>query len=168
MSDCSRVDRVAMLVASDLPDNPPKGFVELPAVGPFDSLMGKLYGRRENEDMVMGFRCSPRHINAHNTCHGGMIASFADMVAYSMRVQAGLRETSTPTVMLSIEYLRPISLGDWVEGHCEVVKKGKRLLFSRVTGKVDGETVFTATSINVPGAKDIPGREGLDRVMGDQ
>lgn len=157
-------DRIAALIA-DTEDSPPEGFIEIPPVGNFDTMMGRLYGRSEAGGMVMGFRVAHRHINAHGTCHGGMLASFADMLAYATRVAAGLHETSTPTVSLAVEYLRPVLLGAWVEGRCELTKQGQRLLFSRITARVDGITVMTATLINVPGTHDPAGGEALRRVM---
>ncbi|WP_417722492.1 PaaI family thioesterase [Salipiger sp.] len=163
--DGSVTDRHAALIAADRAD-PPEGFVEIPPVGNFDTMLGALYGRPDGDRMVMGFRVCERHINAHGTCHGGMLASFADMLAYAARVGAGLMETSMPTVTLSVDYLRPVMLGDWVEGRSDVTKNGKRLLFSRITAEVDGVTVMTATSINVPGSHDATGGERLRRVMG--
>ena len=85
-------DRVTELVAQDLPYDPPAGYAEIEPVGNFDLLMGRIYIRMDGEDAVMGFRVSPRHINAHGTCHGGMLASFADMLGYASRVQVDLRE----------------------------------------------------------------------------
>jgi uncharacterized protein (TIGR00369 family) len=159
-------DRVTELVAQDLPDDPPAGYAEIEPVGNFDLLMGRIYIRMDDEDAVMGFRVSPRHINAHGTCHGGMLASFADMLGYASRVQVDFREVSVPTVTLSCEYLRPVKLGDWVEGRAEVVKNGRNLIFSRFTGSVEGRIVFVANSVNIPGAQDSAGRQALDRALG--
>lgn len=155
---------VGTLVAADN-NMPPEGFVELPQVGNFDKMIGQLYGKPEGAELIMGFRVSERHINAHGTCHGGMIASFADMLGYSGRVAADLCMTSTPTVSLAVEYLRPVLLGDWVEGRCELVKQGRRLLFTRITGLVKGVPVFTATSINIPGGQDALGGAALEQMM---
>ncbi len=160
------LDQIKALIARDLPDNPPEGFRALDAVGNFDLMLGRVYVRMDGDEMVMGFRVSPRHINAHNTCHGGMLASFADMLAYASRVQGGLRDVSVPTVTLSLEYLIPVVLGQWVEARAEVVKNGRSLMFSRVTGRADGRLAFVASSINVRGPKDEPGLAALNRALG--
>lgn len=154
----------ALIDATD--DGAPPGFVPMQQIGNFDCLIGQLWGRRDGDALVMGFRCAERHINAHGSCHGGMIASFADMMAYAARVAAGLNTTSIPTVTLSVDYLRPVKLGDWVEGRSEMLKSGKRLIFARILGTVEGVPVFSATSINVPGGVDLAGSESLRQVMG--
>lgn len=159
-------DPITALIARDLPDNPPAGFAEIEPVGNFDLMIGRIYIRLDGDAAVMGFRVSPRHINAHGTCHGGMLASFADMMAYASRVQTGLRETSVPTVTLACEYLRPVKLGDWVEGRTEVVKNGRNLIFSRFTGTVGAQTVFVANAVNIHGARDTAGRLALNRAIG--
>lgn len=165
MPDCTP-EAVTRLLADDIPEAPPAGFVELEPVGNFESLTGRLYARPDGAaGMVMGFRCNRRHINAHQTCHGGMLATFADMVAYATRVQADLRAVSVPTVSLALDYLKPVVFGDWVEGRAELVRKGGRLIVSRVTLTVGEEPVLIATSTNVRGAEDPPGAERIARVM---
>lgn len=157
-------DRAKTLLA--VPDaGPAPGFAPMPAIGNFDCLIAPIYGRREGATLVMGFRCAARHTNAHGTCHGGMIASFADVLAYATRVEAGLFATSVPTVTLSVDYLRPVREGDWVEGRTELLKQGARLIFARILGTVDGVPVFSATSINVPGADDPRGAVVLATIM---
>lgn len=150
----------------DSPEVPaPHGFAVMDPVGNFDCLIGPVFGRRDGDMLVMGFRVGARHLNAHGSCHGGMIASFADMVAYATRQAAGLLATSVPTVTLSVDYLRPVRQGDWVEARTELLKHGARLIFARILGTVDGVPVFSASSINVPGADDPRGAAVLARVM---
>jgi uncharacterized protein (TIGR00369 family) len=166
MSDDSRVSEIGALVAADLPADPPEGFRPiLPRAG-FHLMMGQFFGRMEDGALVVGFRCSPRHMNNHGTCHGGMLASFADFTAYSVRLSAGFAETTIPTVSLSTEYLRPVRLGDWVEARTELTKRGRNLLFSRVTATVEGAIVFTASGIFVPGGHDPGGFSALTHVLG--
>lgn len=165
MDGISRADQVSALVGRDLPDDPPEGFLPiLPREG-FHMMMGQIYGRMEDGMLVVAFRCSPRHINNHGTCHGGMLASFADFAAYSVRLAADLPVTSIPTVSLTTEYLRPVHRGDWVEARTELTKRGRNLLFSRATATVDGRTVFTSTGIFTLGAEDAGGLDALAAVL---
>ncbi|BCH23457.1 thioesterase [Mesorhizobium sp. L-8-10] len=161
-----RAGPIAELVGRDLPDNPPEGFLPvLPRTG-FHMMMGQFYGRMENGALVLGFRCSPRHMNNHGTCHGGMLASFADFSAYSLRLAAELRVTSIPTASLSMEYLRPVRQGDWVESRVQLTKRGRNLIFCKVTGTVEMTPVFTASGIFVAGPHDPGGLEALSVVLG--
>ncbi|SEJ83125.1 Thioesterase superfamily protein [Marinovum algicola] len=155
------------LISDGAHDGAPEGFIPMPPIGHFESLLGTLYGKRNGDGMRMGFRVAQRHINAHGTCHGGMLATFADMCAYSMRVAADLRETSVPTASLSLEYLRPAVLGDWVEAECELMRKGRTLIVWRATLTVKDKPVVIATSTNVATTHDAGGAQNLNRVMGD-
>jgi uncharacterized protein (TIGR00369 family) len=149
------------LLARDLPDDPPAGFLPIPPRTGFPMIMGQFYGRMEDGMLVVAFRCSPRHMNNHGACHGGMLAAFADFTAYSVRLAADLQDISIPTATLSVEFLRPVRLGDWVEARTQMTRRGKKLLFSRVTATVGGEIVFTASGIFVPGPEDKGGIAGL-------
>ncbi|MCO5161308.1 MAG: PaaI family thioesterase [Mesorhizobium sp.] len=157
---------VAATMQADLPHDEPPGFVPIDTRAGFHTMMGQIYGKMENGLMVCGFRCSPRHMNSHGTCHGGMLASFADFSAYSLRLAADLPVTSIPTATLSMEYLRPVKLGDWVESRVELTRRGRRLLFCRITGSVNGVSVFTASGVFVPGPDDPGGLDALSRVIG--
>lgn len=165
MTDETRVSLISTLVARDLPDDPPEGFQPIfPRIG-FHLMMGQFYGRMEHGRLIVAFRCSPRHMNNHGTCHGGMLAGFADFAAYSVRLAAELPETSIPTVSLAVDYLRPVRLGDWVEARTELTKRGRNLLFCRITATVDGVAAFTATGIFTHGAHDPDGLKVLAPVL---
>jgi uncharacterized protein (TIGR00369 family) len=160
-----RVGPIGELVGGDLPDNPPAGFRPIRPREGFHMMMGQFFGRMEDGMLVVAFRCSRRHLNNHGTCHGGMLASFADFAAYSVRLAAGLHLTSIPTVSLAVEYLRPVRLGDWVEARVQLTKRGRNLLFSRMTATVAGQIVFTATGIFTLGAEDTKGLDALAPVL---
>lgn len=162
-----RLAAVAATVDEDLADDPPIGFLPIDTRPGFHTMMGQIYGKMENGSLVCGFRCSPRHLNSNDSCHGGMIASFADFTAYELRLIPELAEITTPTASLAIEYLRPVRLGDWVEARLHVTRQGKRLLFCRITGNVDATIVFTGTGIFVPGAPDPGGHDVLARVRAE-
>ena len=158
-------DAVGALAARDLPDDPPDGFRPISTREGFHTMMGQFYGRMEDGMLVLGFRCSPRHMNNHGACHGGMLASFADLSAYAVRLNAELPDTSIPTVSLTIEYLRPVRLGDWVEARVEVTKRGRNLLFSRATATVAGKPVITSTGIFAIGPDDKGGLDILEAAV---
>lgn len=164
MTDDRMAGALAMM-GEDLPADPPSGFRPIDTRAGFHTMMGQIYGRIENGSLVCGFRCSPRHLNSNGSCHGGMIASFADFSAYELRLIPELAKVTTPTASLAVEYLRPIRLGDWVEARVQVTRQGKRLLFCGVTGTVGATLVFTGTGIFVPGAPDPGGHDVLAAVM---
>jgi uncharacterized protein (TIGR00369 family) len=162
-----RARDVADLVGRDLPDDPPAGFHPIASRLGFHMMMGQFYGRMEAGSLVVAFRCSPRHMNNHGACHGGMLASFADFSAYAVRLEAALPDTSIPTASLGVEYLRPVRQGDWVEARTQVTKKGRSLLFCKTTATVGETIVFTSSGLFVPAAPDPGGLKVLDRVLSE-
>ena len=58
----------------------PEGFRAVTVGGPFMAHTGPLYARWTGERLQLGFRVEHRHTNPLNICHGGMMASFADML----------------------------------------------------------------------------------------
>src|SRR3546814_5703140 len=58
----------------------PAGMKELTFMG-FMAVNGPLWGRIDDDGLpVMGFRVEARHCNPMQTCHGGMLMTFADML----------------------------------------------------------------------------------------
>ncbi|MGO4838640.1 16S rRNA (cytosine(1402)-N(4))-methyltransferase, partial [Rhizobiaceae sp. 2RAB30] len=54
----------------------------------------------------LGMRIGRRHVNPHDTCHGGVLASFADMQLYvSQQQEPSLRYILMPTINMSIDYI---------------------------------------------------------------
>ena len=63
--------------SSDVPD----GFRPVRIAGQFIAHNGPLFARIEGDHRVqLGFRVAPRHTNSMGMCHGGMLATFADML----------------------------------------------------------------------------------------
>lgn len=92
-----------------------------------------------------GFRVEPVHCNLRPTCHGGMLATFVDVVMAKAIILTGPPRTSVPTVNLSIDYLAPAPLGAWVEAIVRIDRLTSTLAFTHVTLHV-GETMILRAS----------------------
>ena len=121
---------------------------------PFKFAMGfvgansPLYGKWVDEHLLMGFRVEMRHCNPGQVCHGGMLATFADMfLPIAARFQARMDMGMMPTVNLTCDFLAPAPLGAWVESRAEAVKVTKNLLFAQGTATADGAPVLRANGI---------------------
>lgn len=124
-------------------DQPPEGFAPLPIGGHFMAHNGPLYVRVADGRAQMGFRVQPRHTNPLNICHGGMLASFGDMllpVCIHRQSQVGLR--FLPTISLQIDYLAPAPLGAWVEGEADVLRVTRTMVFAQGVARIDGTPVL--------------------------
>lgn len=135
------------LLENDIPPNPPDGYRLLDTGAGFNILFGPVFGRLIDGRPVLGFRVSNRHINPHKTCHGGVIATFADFQAYVAHHDAGLINIVTPTINMTVDFLSPAVLGDWLETRTELVRRTQTMIFSQTLATVDGRPVFRSNSI---------------------
>ena len=95
-----------------------------------DERLDDLKGRVQ----IRGFRPGPQHANAHGIVHGGMLATFLDSAMGSAVFHVLQRRCVT--VRLSIDYLMPARLGDWLQAEAEVV--GHDAQVAQVRGRLYG------------------------------
>jgi uncharacterized protein (TIGR00369 family) len=131
------------------PTSIPEGFDPLRIGGEFMSLNGPIYTKREGERLLVGFRVEARHCNPMKMCHGGMLASFADMLLpVSAHAQsAAVANRFLPTINLQIDYLAPAPLGAWVEGEGQLLRETRSLVFVQAVARADGVACLRASGI---------------------
>ena len=142
----------------------PEGFRPIPITSGFIGINGPLYLRhvvREAGDLVhIGFRVEERHTNPMNNCHGGMLATFADMLlpVCIHRQAKEVRNHFLPTINLQIDYLAPAPLGSWVQGEVQVLRVTRSMVFAQGLATADGVPAIRVSGIFKIG-KPFPGRE---------
>jgi uncharacterized protein (TIGR00369 family) len=131
----------------------PEGFRAVSVGGPFIAHTGPLYARWTGERLQLGFRVEHRHTNPLGICHGGMMASLADMLlpCASMYQTSGERRF-LPTISLQVDYLGPSPLGAWVQGEGEVLRTTRNMLFAQGLVTADGTPVLRVSGIFKMGA----------------
>lgn len=88
----------------------------------------------------MGFRVEARHCNPAGVCHGGMLATFVDMlVPCAMSYSSRHERRFLSTISLQIDYLAGARLGVWVEGHAEILRTTRNLVFGQGLVHAAGE-----------------------------
>lgn len=127
----------------------PPGFRPIPMGGPFMRHNGPFYGRLEGNRLLFGFRVEERHCNPMKNCHGGMLASFADML---MPCAALYQETVPerrflPTISLQIDYISPAPLGAWVQGEADVLRRTRNMLFAHGLVRADGVLAMRVSGV---------------------
>ena len=126
----------------------PAGFAPLKLTMGFLENTGPLYGKWADDHLLLGFRVEMRHCNPGQVAHGGMLATFADMLLpIASRFQSKTDMGFLPTINLACDYLAPAPLGSWVEGRAEPVKMTKNLLFAQGTATAEGQPVLRANGI---------------------
>jgi uncharacterized protein (TIGR00369 family) len=129
-------------------DAAPAGFAPLPMGGHFMAHNGPLYVRLVDGRAQVGFRVQQRHTNPLNNCHGGMLASFGDMllpICIHRQSEVGLR--FLPTVSLQIDYLAPAPLGAWVQGEADVLRVTRTMVFAQGVARIDGTPVLRVSGV---------------------
>lgn len=127
----------------------PDGFVARQFGGGFIGVNGPLYVRRVDVGVQLGFRVEPRHCNPMGICHGGMMATFCDMLlpisAHAVSKEVGNR--FLPTINLQIDYLAASPLGAWVQGEAQVLRVTRSLVFMQGLVEADGVAVARVSGI---------------------
>ncbi len=113
------------------PNDIPEGFELNQRIQPhtFGGLVGPFYSRRVGDDFSLALRIESRHCNSRGTCHGGLLATLADMALGYSCALAGEAEGGRGnfvTVDLSLQYLDSTRVGEWVQSEVTVLSSGSR------------------------------------------
>ena len=130
----------------------PEGFhrVERPRPNPFNDTVGPFYERRHGKEVSLGLRIEERHTNSRGICHGGLLATMADLaLGYSALATGGPdgNTRSFVTVSLTLDFAGSAKPGDWVESEVEVQKTGARLAFANCYLLANGVRIVRANAI---------------------
>jgi uncharacterized protein (TIGR00369 family) len=119
-----------VIIHSDVP----AGFTRVKGAVGFAEANGPWFEKIENGRAIRGFRPGPQHANALGIVHGGMLMAFLDS-AMGTAVWHGLQRRSV-TLRLSIDYLGPGRVGDWLQAEGEVVGHDEHM--AQVRGRLYG------------------------------
>ena len=127
----------------------PPGFRPLKMLGGFMELNGPLYLRHEGDVVQIGFRVEARHTNPMGNCHGGMLATFCDMLLPLSvhRKSPDVGNRFLPTINLQIDYLAPAPLGAWVQGEAQVLRVTRSMVFAQGLVTADGTNAVRVSGI---------------------
>jgi len=112
----------------------PPGFRELSEAIGFAAANGPWFEKLDGERMIRAFRPGPQHANTHGIVHGGMLAAFLDS-AMGSTVSHVLNRRCV-TVRLTIDYLMPGRVGDWLQAEAELIGHDEQV--AQVRGRLYG------------------------------
>jgi uncharacterized protein (TIGR00369 family) len=125
----------------------PAAFQPLDGLSPFNALVGPLYSRVASGVMSLGLRIAEKHTNSRGICHGGVLATFADLaLGYAMHAQAA-SQAGFVTAHLSLDYAGSAKIGDWIESAVEIQRVGARLAFANCYVVVGERRIVRASAI---------------------
>jgi acyl-coenzyme A thioesterase PaaI-like protein len=97
----------------------PLGFRRIGQTSGFAEANGPWFEKVEGSRLIRGFRAGPQHSNSLRIVHGGMLATFLDSAMGSTVFH--VLERRCVTLKLSLDYLLPGWLGDWLQAEAEII-----------------------------------------------
>lgn len=112
----------------------------------FLSTIGQVLQRKRDGKLEVGLLTDPRHRNRSNIVNGGVYMTLIDRaLGLTCRMMGGGRRMATAS--LTVNFLRPAMIGDFLHVTCNVSKNGRKAAFGEATLKVDGVVCCTATGV---------------------
>jgi uncharacterized protein (TIGR00369 family) len=125
----------------------PEGFRKIERLSPFNALVGPLYERRDGEAVSIGLLIEHKHANSRGICHGGVLATLADLaLGYAMLAKSG-DKGGFVTAHLAVDYAGAARPGDWVESQVEIQRVGARLAFANCYLLANAKPIVRASAI---------------------
>ena len=127
----------------------PEGFQPRRYGDGFIAANGPLYLKKLAHGVQLGFRVEQRHCNPMGICHGGMIATFCDMLLpiSAHHLSDELSRRFLPTISLQVDYLAPSPKGAWVQGEAQLLRSTRSLVFMQGLVTADGEHVARVSGV---------------------
>ena len=125
----------------------PDGFMPISVASEYIAAIGPLWMNKNGGRLQFGFHVETRHTNVMRMCHGGMIATFCDMLL-TLTARAHSHEMEhnfMSTINLQIDYIAPAALGAWIGGEGQVLRPAGRILFMQGLITAD-DTLIARTS----------------------
>ena len=104
---------------------------------------------REGKQAITALTIRKDHLSPAGKVHGGVISGFFDFACGAAVFTTMSKGDFCSTVELKVNYLKPISLGDKIEGKTQVIFEGKKICvvhgFLFVNGGQDPSAMVTGT-----------------------
>jgi uncharacterized protein (TIGR00369 family) len=125
----------------------PEGFAPDPQKSPITDPWEPLYSKRTEKAVVLGLRVAKPHTNQQGLVHGGLIATLADnAMAYSCRQVMGSWASWMATISLTVDFVGPAQIGQWLTVESDVIKTGKTICFAQSLIKADNSVIARANA----------------------
>lgn len=125
----------------------PEGFVPYHEQGPFLQHVGPVHVREDGRGLAFGLRADERHANHRGSVQGGMLATLVDF-ALGRAIEADAEDDrDRATVSLTVDFLQPAQVGDWIEARARVDRVGRTLAFADCSLTVEGTEIVRARAV---------------------
>jgi acyl-coenzyme A thioesterase 13 len=125
----------------------PEGFAPIFMIEPFTTRIGPIYSKRDGQQFKLGFLVDNSHLNIEKVVHGGMLSTVADQAIGVNVAHANGQQNDVLTIHLSVDFISPALLGDWVETTTTLSKVNGRIRFGNCELRVKDRLVLKASAI---------------------
>ncbi|WP_233810549.1 PaaI family thioesterase [Paraburkholderia sp. HP33-1] len=108
----------------------PEGFALMPAFGPFHQMFGPTYFRKSEHGHVIGMYVREAHRNLGQMMHGGAVCMLVDTAITWASKHSREPAVKVLTTGLTVNFMGNAEPGDWVEARVDVLRSGRRVIFS--------------------------------------
>lgn len=109
--------------------------------------MGPFYFKKEDDGEVKcAFVAQPKHINGHDTTHGGLLLTFVDFALFAI-AQDSLDTGFGVTISLNSEFIAAGKLDDFIEAKGRVIRSTRSLIFIQGEVMVEDKTLLAFSGI---------------------
>jgi uncharacterized protein (TIGR00369 family) len=122
------------MMTTDIPEGFERHFRHSPLTDPWEPI----HSKRTADGIIIGLRLAAPHTNSRGQAHGGLITSLADNamgLSCALKLGGGARLI---TVSLSIDFIGPAQIGQWLAVETDVIKTGGTLCFAQCFVTADG------------------------------
>jgi uncharacterized protein (TIGR00369 family) len=109
-------------------------FESLFRTSPFLETNGPFYQKKTTEEsLIIGLRVLEKHLNGRGYTHAGILMTLADI---AIGYQVAFSESpplNLVTLNLNTDFIKASKLGDWLEAHVEIHKKGRNIIYASAT-----------------------------------
>lgn len=124
-----------------------KGFEPLFRTSPFLEQNGPFYQKFIDGQLVVGLEILPKHVNGRGYAHAGILMTMADIAMGYGTAFSEDPPLNLVTISLNNDFMNAAKLGDWVEAHMNISKKGKTLAYVDMELRKDAIKVLRSSAI---------------------
>jgi len=123
------------------------GFESLFRTSPFLETNGPFYQKKESDKFIVGLRVLEKHVNGRGYAHAGILMTLADIAIGYNAAFSEKPPLNLVTINLTNDFMSSTKLGDWLEAHVSISKKGRTLLYASATILKDEVKVLRSNAI---------------------
>ncbi len=124
-----------------------EGFEALFRTSPFLDTNGPFYQKKEKGKLIVGLRVLDKHVNGRGYAHAGILMTLVDIAIGYHAAFSENPPLNLVTISLNTDFMSSAKLGDWLEAHVVVSKKGRTLLYASATIVKDEVKVLRSSAI---------------------